>query len=166
MELALRKLRENKKVNLHNGLKILKFLDYLETQQVGMARRIRYVQNLTKLAAMLEKDFEKAGKEDIEKVVLLHGRFDLAEETKGLFKVMTKRFYRWLKDPNDADYPPEVKWIKTAGYKNHNLLPEELLTEAEVSQLVKAATYSRDRAFVSMLYDLSLIHISEPTRPY
>ncbi len=72
-----------------------------------MARRIRYVQKLRKLADMLEKDFEK--------VVLLHGRFDLAEETKGLFKVMTKRFYRWLKDPSDADYPLEVKWIETAG---------------------------------------------------
>jgi len=29
MQLALMKLRENKKVNLHNRLKILKFLDYL-----------------------------------------------------------------------------------------------------------------------------------------
>jgi hypothetical protein len=72
MELALRKLRENKKVNLHNRLKILKFLDYLETQQVGLAKRIRYTQNLTKLASMLEKDFEKTTKQDIEKVILQH----------------------------------------------------------------------------------------------
>jgi len=58
MELALGKLRKNKKVNLHNRLKILKFLEYLGTQQVGMARRIRYVQNLTKFAGILEKDLE------------------------------------------------------------------------------------------------------------
>jgi hypothetical protein len=118
-----------------------------------MPRRIRYVQNLRKLASMLEKHFEKATREDIEKVVLLHGRLDLAGETKGLFKVMTKRFYRRPKDPSDAECPPEVKWIKTTSYKNHNLLPEELLTEAEVAELVKAAAYSRDRAFVSMPYD-------------
>jgi hypothetical protein len=78
MELALRKLRENKKVNLHNRLKFLKFLDYLETQQVSMPRRIRYAQNLTKLASMLEKDFETATREDIEKVTLFHGRLQLA----------------------------------------------------------------------------------------
>jgi hypothetical protein len=30
MQLALRKLRENKKANLHNRLKIPNFLDYLE----------------------------------------------------------------------------------------------------------------------------------------
>jgi hypothetical protein len=53
MELAISKLKENKKVSPHNRFKILRFRDYLKTQGVSMPRRIRYVQNLTKLAAML-----------------------------------------------------------------------------------------------------------------
>jgi integrase/recombinase XerD len=153
MELAISRLKLNKKVSLHNRLKILRFRDYLETQDVSMPRRIRYIQNLTKLAAMLGKDFEKATKSDIEAAILAHGRLTLTDYTKSLFKIMTKRFYRWLKDPSDEEYPPEVKWIKTTVKNNHNILPEELLTEADVSELVKAAIYSRDRAFVSMLYD-------------
>jgi len=35
----------------------------------------------------------------------------------------------------------------------YRLLPEELLTEDEVMSLVKVAEWSRDRAFISMLYD-------------
>jgi integrase/recombinase XerD len=155
MELAVIKLKENKRVDVDNRIKIFRFRDYAETQGIGLPRRIRYLQNLTKLAAMLGKtEFEKASKDDIERIMLEHGRLDLAEETKALFRVMTKRFYRWLKDPDDEEYPPEVRWIKTTLKNNHKLLPEEILTEQEVMELVKAAEWSRDRAFVAMLYDL------------
>ncbi|HXZ98262.1 MAG TPA: hypothetical protein VED24_02725 [Candidatus Acidoferrum sp.] len=58
MELAISRLKLNKKVSLHNRLKILRFRDYLETQDVNMARRMRYIQNLTKLTAMLGKSLE------------------------------------------------------------------------------------------------------------
>jgi len=108
------------------------------------------VQNLTKLASILE-GVREGKQRGHQKLVLLHARLDLADDTKGLFKVMTKRFCHWLKDPNDTDYPPEVKWIKAGNSNNHNLLPEELRTETDVSGLVKAAAYSRDRAFLSML---------------
>jgi site-specific recombinase XerD/ribosomal protein L37E len=155
MELAVIKLKENKRVDLHNRIKIFRFLDFAETQGLSLPRRIRYLQNLTKLATMLGKtEFQKAKRTDIERILLEHGRLDLAEDTKALFRVMTKRFYRWLKDPDDEEYPPEVKWIKTTLKNNHKLLPEDLLTEQEVMELVKVAEWSRDRAFVSMLYDL------------
>jgi site-specific recombinase XerD len=155
MELAVIKLKENKQVDVNNRIKIFRFLDYAETQGIGLPRRIRYLQNLTKLAAILRKtEFQKASKDDIERIMLEHGRLNLAEETKALFRVMTKRFYRWLKDPDDEEYPPEVRWIKTTLKNNHKLLPEEILTEQEVMDLIKAAEWSRDRAFVAMLYDL------------
>jgi len=153
MELATEKLKASKKVNLHDRFKIFRFLEHLERRGISLPRRIRYLQNLTKLAGMLGVDFEKAGRPELEKIILEHGRLELADETKTLFKIMTKRFYRWLKDPNDEEYPPEVRWIKTTGKRNHNLLPEELLTEEDISSLVRAAASSRDRAFVSMLYD-------------
>ena len=123
MKLAVKKLQENNKVNSRNKVKILKFLDYIETQDVGLPRRIRYLQNLTKLAAMLgPTDFAKVTKSNIESVVLQNSRLGFAQDTKTLFKVMIKRFYRWLNDPNDEEYPPEVKWIKTTGKNNHNTI--------------------------------------------
>jgi integrase len=155
MELALRKLHDSDKVNPLNKVHILKFLDHVETQDVGLPRRIRYLQNLTKLAAILgPTDFAKATKSDIESAVLQNSRLELAQDTKVLFKVMIKRFYRWLKDPNDEEYPAEVKWIKTTARNNHNIPPEQLLTEEDIVKLIAAAQRIRDKAFVSILYDL------------
>jgi integrase len=153
MELAVARLKANKKVSLNNRIKIFRFLDYLETQQIALPRRIRYIVDLTTFASMLPVDFEKVTRVDMEALILKHGRLQLADSTKSNFKVMVKRFYKWLKDPDDEEYPPEVKWIKATLKNNHKILPEELLTEEEVGALVKAAEWSRDKAFVSMLYD-------------
>jgi len=153
MELAVKRLKENKKISLHNRYKIFRFMDHLETRGVSPPRRIRYLVELTRLASMLHVDFEKASRNDLEKVILEHGRLDISDNTRSDFKVTIKRFYRWLRDPNDAEYPPEVKWIKTTLKNRHKLLPEELLTEDDVTRLINAAQSSRDKALVSMLYD-------------
>jgi integrase len=153
MELARKRLIANRKVNPRNRAKIFEFLDYLETQEISLPRRIRYLQNLSKLAAFLQSDFRKAKKSDIETALLKHGRLKLAVETKVQFKIMVKRFYKWLKDPDDEDYPPEVKWIKTSSRTNDSLFPEDILSEADVKATSGVAEYSRDRAFVAMLFD-------------
>jgi integrase/recombinase XerD len=154
MDLARRKLTVNRKVSVHNRSKILEFLDYLETQQISLPRRIRYLQNISKLAAILRVNFEGATKSQIESAILKHGRLDLADETKIQFKIMVKRFYRWLEDPNDEEYPPQVKWIKTTTRDSALPLPEDVLSEKDVETLLNVAEYSRDKAFVAMLFDL------------
>jgi len=78
MDLARKKLTANRKVSIHNRSKILEFLDYLETQEISLPRRTRYLQNMSKLAAILQVDFEEATKSQIESVILKHGRLDLA----------------------------------------------------------------------------------------
>ena len=75
MELALKKLQESKIENEHYKEKILKFLDYIETQDVSLPRRVHYLQNLTKLARMLDPiDFSETKKENIELVILQNNR--------------------------------------------------------------------------------------------
>ena len=82
MQLAVKRLKENKKVSLHNRFKIFRFMDYLETRAVSQPRRIRYLVELTRLASMLSIDFEKATRRDTEKVILEHGRLEISENTK------------------------------------------------------------------------------------
>ncbi len=154
MDLARKRLTTNRKVSPHNRAKIFEFLDYLETQEISLPRRIRYLHNMSKLAAFLQTDFKKATRSQIESVILKHGRLDLADETKIQFKIMTKRFYRWLKDPNDEEYPSEVKWIKTTARGGTLPLPEDILNEKDVQILLNVAEYSRDKAFIAMLFDL------------
>ena len=137
MDLARKKLIAKRNVSPHNRLKIFEFLDYLETQEISLPRRIRYLQQMSKLAAFLQVDFRKATRSQIESVILKHGRLDLADETKVQFKIMTKRFYRWLKDPNDEEYPPEVKWIKTTARYGALPLPEDVLNEKDVEALLR-----------------------------
>jgi hypothetical protein len=48
MDLARRKLTANRKVSAHNRSKILEFLDYPETQEISLPRRIRYLQNISR----------------------------------------------------------------------------------------------------------------------
>jgi len=43
MELATKRLKESKKISLHNHYKIFRFMDYLETRGVSRPRRIRYL---------------------------------------------------------------------------------------------------------------------------
>jgi hypothetical protein len=58
MELAVIKLKENKRVDPHNRIKIFRFLDYAETQDLSLPRRIRYLQNLTFSEAELQPGVE------------------------------------------------------------------------------------------------------------
>ena len=55
--------------------------------------------------------------------------------------------------PQRQEYPAEVKWIKTISKRTEILRPEDLLTEDEVMALIQVAEWSRDKAFVAMLYD-------------
>jgi len=66
MDLAGKRLTANRKVSPHNKTKILEFLDYLETQKISLPRRIRCLQNLTKLAAILQllTDLDRRHKND------------------------------------------------------------------------------------------------------
>ena len=106
------------------------------------ARVLKYIEILRIVARTIEKDFDKADKQDIEKFVgNLQARGDITSWTKYSYKVILKRFYKWYKG-NDENYPDEVKWIKCRLKRSEMKLPEEgdLLTEAEVQKLITKAT--------------------------
>jgi len=96
--------------------------------------------------------FDAATKSDIEDLVFKIERSDYSPWTKRDYKVVLKRFYRWLKG-NDEEYPEEIKWIKTTLKAKDELLPEDLLTEDEVMKLVEACSNPRDKAFIITLYE-------------
>jgi site-specific recombinase XerD len=96
---------------------------------------LRYLDDLPRLARLLRKDFEKATRKDIERVLRsIETSSDLAPRTKLDFRVTIKKFYKWLN--GGEEYPESVRWIKTGGKRNNNKLPEELLTEEEVKRII------------------------------
>ena len=143
---------------LHNPLSernrglILEFERKLMSEGLSAVRVEKYVETLKKIAEMLGKDFDAATKDDIEDLVLKIERSAYSPWTKHDYKVVLKRFYKWLKGGGE-EYPEEVKWIKTTLKAKDGLLPEDLLTEEEVMKLVEACSNPRDKAFILTLYE-------------
>lgn len=135
----------------HNKQKIKEFYRHCATETIGLGKSQRYVNDLMRVAIWLNKDFNSCTKEDIENIIIDLDKRDYSEWTKYGFKIVIKKFFKWLN--GNEEFPPEVKWLKIRQKNCNNKLPEELLTESEVKKLIECASKERDKAFISMLYE-------------
>jgi len=144
---------------------ILKFDETLGLiDQLKLARRIRVIGYLEVFAEKyLKSDFDKASKEDLKKAIKLIDEADYSLWTRQGYRVVIKKFYRWLKYGdayNEPDkkhiYPEEVSWI-SSNIKNSDLpkiSASDILTEVEITKLISAtADNKRDEAIIAMLYE-------------
>lgn len=151
MEKALERI-EKSEISKPDKEIILEFYEYGFTIGLGKKRILKYLYSLFKLSQWMEVPFDKAEKKDILKVVRKIEMKDYSEWTKKDYKIVIKRFYKWL-NGNDEEYPDKVKWIKTTFRKNKRKIPEDLITKQELEKMIRAANHSRDRALVSLLYE-------------
>lgn len=155
VDVALNRLKKERKVNEKNKNLILSFVDYLVTEGISKPRITKYIDMIRYWAILLNKDFDLVKKEDIAKVLT---KIQLNENysvwTKHAYKVMLRRFFQWLKKTGD-DYPEEVKWMKSRISKCDQKLPGEgeLLSEEEVMKVLAVTDHPRDRAFISVLWE-------------
>lgn len=136
-------------VTTKNKELIVKFYDHCVAEDLSLGRILSYLEMIRKMAAILNKDFDTAGKEDIEKLLRILIERGYADSTKRDFKITIKKFYKWMRETEG--YPDEVRWIKTT-IKNKPL-PDCTLTEDDVQKLVEAAEYPRDKALTYVLYE-------------
>lgn len=130
---------------------IEKFLRNCVAEGLGKLRITKYRYTLNTISGMFKKPFEDISKEDIVGFLNDLEKSKYSDWSKHDFKVALKKFFKWLK--NTEDYPEEVRWIKTSFKNGKTKLPEELLTEEEIEKMLKACYRSRDRAFISLLYE-------------
>ncbi|MBI3190521.1 tyrosine-type recombinase/integrase [archaeon] len=147
---ALKRI-ETFKTSERNKKTILKFSDYLFSEGLSKARIIKYISHLKKISELIKKDFEEAGREDIERIFRTIETSDLSDWTKKDYRVICKRFYKWLR--KEDDYPPEVRWLKATMRNNKHKLPDDMLTQDEIIKMVDAADHPRDKALVFCLYE-------------
>jgi len=100
---------------------------------------------------MLRRDFQEATRDDLASVMATIEERPFTAWTKSDYKVMCRRFYRWLRGTDE--YPPEVRWIKPGVIAAHRKLPEALLTETDVRGMTQQADFGRDRALIVSLYE-------------
>jgi len=149
LERAIRFLNTHPKVSKKNKEKILQFLERLKAEGLSLARQTGYVQRLTTIAVMLDRDFDEAAKQDIERLMRNVNARDWAEWTKDNYRVAVKRFWRWMKGLEKGKDPPETDWIRIGKAESKTILPEDLLTRAEAMKLIEAAEHPRDKAYVA-----------------
>jgi len=153
LKATIKNIEVNKKLSARNKKIIFKFKDYCVADGLTPGRVSRLMGTLKFVCLILEKDLEKANKEDIQRVVSVILQKKYSVWTKQLYKVVLKKFYKWLRKTDE--YPKEVKWITTNIKRSEVTLPAEgdLLTEEEVIQLIESAEHPRDKALISSLYE-------------
>jgi len=118
----------------------------------GKLRVVKCMYCIRFLAQWLNKDFSKATKTDLIRLVTEIDSKNYSEYTRYDFKIVLKMFYKWLKG-NDEDFPKVIKWLKPRLKNEKHKLPEELLTVEEAQKLANSTTNSRDKALILALYE-------------
>jgi integrase/recombinase XerD len=138
-------------ISTANKKLILSFVNYCFSEGLSEHRVLKYLFTLKKIAKYIPSDFDKATEEEIREYVACLEVSSLSDWTKHDYKVTLKKFYKWL---NGGEEPPTVKWIRTTLQKQDRKLPEDMLTEEEINQMINAATNKRDKAIIALLWDI------------
>lgn len=129
---------------------IFEFENTIFAEGLSNARVLKYLSQLHMLSQMFDKDFSDIIKADVYRVVASIERSDRSVYTKRDYKVAIKRFFRWL---NDGNEPNSISWISTNITNAKKKMPEELLTQTEIINMIEAADHPRDKAIVASWYD-------------
>jgi integrase len=154
------KLKNIKKGNYstYNKKRIEEFVEYCKTKRTGMTnidlRPNTVIKHLIAIKQCLDygwinKNFDKATKDDIEFVVNEMLKKGWTNQTKKSFLCAMKVFWRFLKG-NDGvrEYPKEVSWINTTLKKVIHLTPEHIFSREDIEKMSQFAHYSRDKAIL------------------
>jgi integrase/recombinase XerD len=144
---------EKAKISKRNKELILEMNDALVLDGISKPRLAKYMEVLKLLAQKLNKDFDKAKVADLKKVVSEIQQSNYSPWTKQTYKVILRRFYKWLH--GGKDYPEIVSWINIRMSRSEKRLPSEgdLLKEKDIIKLLSTAKHPRDKALIAMLWE-------------
>lgn len=160
-ERAKLRLKEAK-ISERNKALIGEFDRTCNLEGLGLPRRIAIIGDLIIFAAnYLRKDYDKATKDDLKNAILaLDEREDRSVWTVHTYKSILKKFYRWLVFGDSyrtrIEQPEIIAWMRTGVLEKDKprVKASAILTESEIDRLISVAEHARDKAFVSMLYEL------------
>jgi len=151
---------KNSEITEKNKNSIFEYEKCRQLDGTAISTRIRTMFCLLVFARGLNKDFDKADKEDIKKFIYeIESNRNYKLWTKSKFKAVIKKFYKWVRYGDDYltrdDHPEEVKWIKVMPKTKDipKVSRTDILTEEEIEKLIEAADNPRDKAFISIISD-------------
>ncbi len=114
-------------------------------------RILKYIATLKSIALLMNKDFEKATKRDIEYLLILISKKTQSEASRHDYKITLKKFYKWLSKGDESEL---TKWFTTNIKNKDKKLPEDMLTEEEIIKMINATPNTRDKAMIGLLWDI------------
>lgn len=160
-EAAYRQVAESD-ISPRNKELIIGFRDACLLHQVcRQVRLIRVLGALLLFARLLQKDFDTATKDDLQRLVtaLLRRNPPYSPETLGTYKAILRRFMAWVYSPNTfpstQNLPEQIAWIKTTVAKRdkRRLERTELLTPEDIQTLLNVCHNPRDKALIATLWE-------------
>lgn len=132
---------------------------YIDLVNEGLTkpRILALLEQTSRILVWLNKDWDKVTTEDLKQVVTKIRNLqdpitknEYSEHTKSDYLDKIKRFDKWF---NGGDYSDKAKWIKTTMKSRLYKLPNQLLNPEEAKKLIDATRNTRDRAFLSVLWE-------------
>lgn len=162
----IRRVKESKLSERSKEI-LLRFHGECIAMGLSPVRSLSYLLKIWKLANFSQKDLDRLGKEDIMKFMsgIESGSYHVnckggrsgkySEHTKQSYRMSVKKFFQWLRGHGwkSKQYPEEVSWIIVKKGNGRKKLPEEILTDTEIMEMVKIAGNPRNRAFIGVLYE-------------
>lgn len=152
---------EKAKISKTNKDLILSFDRACGLDGLSISRRIRIMGTLLLFCRLLGKDLDKATKNHLKDLVLqIDSNTEWSVSTKHTYKAILKKFYKWLTFGDEYQsvqgYPEIVSWVRASisAKDQPRVKASDILTEREVEKLTQVAEHPRDKAFISMLYEL------------
>lgn len=149
MEAVVRRI-EQADIREENRQLLWKYKRDLEVRDYSKARIYKLLTYLKIICEHIDYRLDEATEEDIKDTIAWVNQRDLADASKADYRITVKQFYKWL---NGGEYPDKVDWITTTTKKSNDTLPQDVLTEEDIGKMVQAASNTRDRALISMLWE-------------
>jgi integrase/recombinase XerD len=173
------KLMNDASISKKNKETILTYLEELTGKGLSIGRVQKFCYYLTRIATILKKDFSKADKNDIVRILNEIERLKvragsrtgkpLSDWAKHDYRLVIKMFYKWLRQKEIEEYnkthsakkrsfgireyPDEVNWFSISFPRSKRRKPRNLLKIEDVEKLVNSANNIRDKLFVRLLYE-------------
>ncbi len=123
---------------------IFEYENYCFAEGLKIARVLKHLYELKILAELFGKEFNKASKQDVMKVVGEIERMDRSESTKRDYKILIRKFFRWM-GRDDA-----IAWMKIPSRNDCRKLPEDMLSEEEIKKMIDACEHPQGQGAGSL----------------
>ncbi|MDE1859712.1 MAG: tyrosine-type recombinase/integrase [Candidatus Micrarchaeota archaeon] len=149
----LKGMKADPKISNVNKTYLDKTLRFLYAKPLNGRTILRWLDCLDTFFTVLGKtDAALVTREQMEEVCVKINMMEYKEDTKAKIKSIIKAFYKHFWG-EDIYYPKVVAWIKSTVKWSNKMLPEDLLTEAEVKKMIGTARNQRDKAIIALLFD-------------